>query len=156
MTTSIADRLISLGHKLPQAPAPAGSYTPAVRAGNLLFIAGQINVRESKQTPVGRVGAELNVEQGQHAARTAALGVLAQIAAATNGRISAVRRIVRLGVFVASTVEFTEHPEVANGASDLFVAVFGEAGRHVRAAVGTASLPRGAAVEVEAIVELAD
>jgi enamine deaminase RidA (YjgF/YER057c/UK114 family) len=156
MTTSIADRLISLGHTLPQAPAPAGSYAPAVRVGNLLFIAGQINLRELKHAPVGRVGAELDVEQGQQAARTAALGVLAQIAAATNGRISAVHRVVRLGVFVASTAEFTQHPEVANGASDLFVAVFGEAGRHVRAAVGTASLPRGAAVEVEAIVELAD
>lgn len=156
MSTSIADKLISLGHKMPVAPTPVANYVSTVRAGHLLFIAGQISPREPTSAVPGRVGAELDIDQGRHAAQAAALGVLAQIAAVTNGKISAVRRIVRLSVFIASIPQFTQHPEVANGASDLIAAVFGEAGRHARTAVGVASLPCGAVVEVDAIVELED
>ncbi len=154
MPNSIADKLATLGHRLPQPLAPAANYVSVVRTGNLLFVAGQVSVAELKEVMQGRLGADLDVEQGQLAARRAAIGVLAHIAAATNGQLSAVRRVVRLGVFVAATPDFTKHPEVANGASDLIAAVFGERGKHARAAVGVASLPRGAAVEVDAIVEL--
>jgi enamine deaminase RidA (YjgF/YER057c/UK114 family) len=154
MTNSIADKLATLGHQLPQPSAPAANYVSVVRTGNLLFVAGQVSIGESKEVMQGRLGADLDVERGQLAAQRAAIGVLAHIAAATNGQLSAVRRIVRLGVFVAATPDFTKHPEVANGASDLIAAVFGERGKHARATVGVASLPRGAAVEVDAIVEL--
>jgi len=156
MSISITDKLISLGHKMPEAPAPVANYVATVRVGNLLFVSGQVSPREPTSAAPGRVGEELNIDQGKQAAQAAALGVLAQISAATNGQISAVRRIVRLGVFVASTPQFTQHPEVANGASNLIAAVFGDTGRHVRTAVGVASLPRGAVVEVEAIIELED
>ena len=154
--TTIAQTLESLGLALPPAPVPAANYVPTVRAGNLLHVSGQVSLVDGKPAFLGRLGAELDLEAGQAAARAATLGVLAQIAAATDGSVAAVRRIVRLGVFVAATPEFTRHSEVANGASDLMAAVFGEAGRHARAAIGVASLPRGVAVEVDAIVELAD
>jgi len=127
MTDTIADRLRRLGHQLPEASGPA----------------------------VGRLGAELTVEQGQAAAAAAALSLLAQIDRLVEGDVARVKRIARLGIFVAATADFTQHPLVGNGASDLIVAVLGEAGRHARTTVGVASLPRGAAVEVDAIVELA-
>lgn len=152
MTISIAEKVAALGHTLAEPAAPAANYVSVVRVGSLLFIAGQIGSHDG--APAGRLGAELDVEQGKLAAQASCLGVLAQIAAATGDKISAVRRIARLGVFVAATAEFTEHPEVANGASDLMAAVFGDAGKHARVAVGVRSLPRGAAVEVDAIVEL--
>lgn len=155
MTNSIAEKVESLGYRLPPVSAPAGSYVSTTSVGNLLFVAGQIGMQDGKPAFLGRLGAELDVEQGRQAARAAGLGVLAQIAAATNGRISAVRRVAKLGVFVASAPEFTQQPEMANGASDLITAVFGECGRHARAAVGVAALPRSVAVEVDAIVELA-
>jgi enamine deaminase RidA (YjgF/YER057c/UK114 family) len=155
MSTSITQKLAALGHKLPQVAAPAGNYVSAVRTGNLLFVAGQIGPQDRGPGSSGRLGAELDVAQGRRAAEAACLSVLAQIAAVTNDQISAVRRIVRLGVFVSSTPDFTQHPEVANGASDLIAAVFGEVGKHARVAVGVASLPRGAVVEADAIVELA-
>ncbi|MEZ5830974.1 MAG: RidA family protein [Dongiaceae bacterium] len=156
MANSITQKVAALGRALPQVASPAGNYVSAVRAGNLVFIAGQIGLLDREPGYAGRVGAEFDVEQGKQAAEAACLNVLAQIAAATNDRLSAVRRIARLGVFVAATPEFTRHPEVANGASDLIAAVFGEAGKHARAAVGVASLPRGALVEVDAIVELSE
>ncbi len=154
MSTSITQKVVALGHKLPQVAAPAGTYVSTVRTGNLLFVAGQIGLRDRGPGYAGRVGAEFDIEQGRQAAEAACLNVLAQIVAVTNDQISAVRRVVRLGVFVAATPDFTQHPDVANGASDLIAAVFGEAGKHARAAVGVASLPRGALVEVDAIVEL--
>jgi len=103
---------------------------------------------------LGRLGAELDLNLGRSAARSAALALLAHISSVTRGNISMVRQVVRLGVFIAAVSDFKQHPEVANGASDLFVRVFGNAGRHVRTAIGVASLPRGVAVEVDAIVEL--
>jgi enamine deaminase RidA (YjgF/YER057c/UK114 family) len=149
---TIAAKLKSIGLELPETAAPAGSYVPTGRSGKLLFIAGQIGAQGSKLG--ARLGAELDLEQGRAAATAAGLAVLSQIAAATGGRLSTVRQILRLGVFVAASADFTQHPEVANAASELMVSVFGEAGRHTRAAVGVASLPRGAAVEIEAVVEL--
>jgi enamine deaminase RidA (YjgF/YER057c/UK114 family) len=156
MTGSITQKVSALGHQLPRAGAPAGNYVSTVRVGNLLFVAGQIGSHERESGHAGRIGAEFDVAHGRQAAQAACLNVLAQIVAATNDRVSAVRRVARLGVFVASTPEFTRQPDVANGASDLIAAVFGEAGKHARAAVGVASLPRGALVEVDAIVELAE
>jgi enamine deaminase RidA (YjgF/YER057c/UK114 family) len=118
---------------LPKAPAPAGSYVPNGRYGKAPFIAGQIGVQQG--TGSARLGAELGVEEGRAEATAAGLAVLAQIAAGTDGRVSTVRRIVRLGVFIAASTDFMQHPEVANAASELMVAVFGEAGRHARTAV---------------------
>ncbi|GGF45087.1 hypothetical protein GCM10011611_59400 [Aliidongia dinghuensis] len=129
---------------------------PVTRVGNLAFISGQISPAVEGAKPSSRLGAELSVEQGQAAAAGAALAVLAQIDRLVEGDVTRVRRVARLGVFVAATPDFTQQSLVGNGASDLVVAVLGEAGRHARAAVGVASLPRGAAVEVEAIVELED
>jgi enamine deaminase RidA (YjgF/YER057c/UK114 family) len=155
MTITIAQKVAEIGRALPEPARPVGNYVPAARVGNLLFISGQIG-KAKGAAPSARAGVELTLEQAREAAEAAGLSVLAQIAAATSGKVSAVRRIARLGVFVASTPDFGEQPEVANGASDLMAAVFGERGRHARAAVGVAALPRGAAVEVEAIVELAE
>jgi len=153
--TTIAQKVAEISRELPEPARPAGNYVPAARVGNLLFIAGQIGKAEGA-APSARAGAELSLDQARKAAEEAGLSVLAQIAAATSGKVSAVRRIVRLGVFVASTPDFGQRAEVANGASDLMAAVFGDKGRYARAAVGVAALPRGAAVEVEAIVELAE
>ncbi|AOO82734.1 RidA family protein [Bosea vaviloviae] len=154
--TLIADKLAELGHKLPNAPIPVANYVPFTRSGNLLFIAGQISQADGKPTHLGRLGDGLDIEAGRKAAETATLCVLAQISAATDGSLAAVRRVLKLGVFIASAPDFTEHPAVANGASDLMVAVFGEVGRHARAAVGVAALPRGVSIEVDAVVELAE
>ena len=147
-------RLAELGITLPQAAAPAANYVPSVLAGGLLHISGQIPFAEDGSLIRGRLGADVDVPAGQAAARRCAVGLIAQMQAAL-GEISRVKRIVKLGVFVNSTPEFTDQPEVGNGASDLMVAVFGDAGRHARSAVGVAVLPRGVAVEVDAIIEVA-
>lgn len=155
MPITIAERLQELGLTLPQASPPAANYISTMRSGDLLFVSGQISMAGDTSVFRSQVGAQLSVEDGRRAAEVAALNVLAQIAAATDGTLSAVRRVVRLGVFVAAKPDFTQHSPVANGASDLLVAVFGDAGRHARTAVGVASLPAGVAVEVDAIVALA-
>jgi len=149
MTDTIAARLSQLGHDLPAASGPAANYVPVTRIGALAFISGQISAGAT-----GRLGEDLSVEQGQAAATSAALSLLAQIDRLVEGDPARVKRVARLGIFVVATPEFTQHPLVGNGASDLIVAVLGEAGRHARTTVGVASLPRGAAVEVDAIVEL--
>jgi enamine deaminase RidA (YjgF/YER057c/UK114 family) len=154
MSATIAEKLATLGHKLPVPSVPVANYVSVVRAGNLLSISGQISRIDDENAVLGVVGASVSLDDGRRAAEFAAINVLSQIAAATDGTIASVRRIVRLGVFVAATPDFTEHPQVANGASDLMVAVLGDAGRHSRAAVGVSSLPRGVAVEVDALVEL--
>ena len=154
MTLSISTRLAELGITLESAAAPAANYVPFVQDGSLLFISGQISRKDGKPAYVGRLGDNISDDEGVQAARLAALGILSQIAAATGDRLDRVARIVRLGVFVASTPEFNRQSAIANGASDLMVEVFGDAGRHARAAVGVASLPSGVAVEVEAVVSL--
>jgi len=148
-------RLADLGIILPAGAAPAGSYVPAVQSGNLLFVSGQLPFKDGKLAYLGRLGDGVSVDDGYQAARLCGINILAQVKAAA-GSLDRVRRIVRLGGFVAGTAEFTDQPKVINGASELMVEVFGEAGRHARAAVGTPSLPLGVPVEVEAVIELAD
>ena len=154
MSLSLTARVAELGLTLESAAAPAANYVPFVQDGNLLFISGQISRKNGQPAYVGRLGDNVTDEDGIAAARLAALGILSQIAAATGDRLDRVARIVRLGVFVASTPEFNRQSAIGNGASDLMVQVFGDAGRHARSAVGVASLPSGVAVEVEAIVSL--
>lgn len=148
------DTLAKLGLSLPKVSTPAGAYTSTVITGNLLFVSGQISQIEGTSY-VGKLGADFSVEQGQEAARLCALNIIAHVAAALGGDLDRVRRCVRIGGFVHSVPEFRDQSQVLNGASELMVALFGERGRHVRAAVGAGSLPRGVAVEVEAIFEIA-
>jgi enamine deaminase RidA (YjgF/YER057c/UK114 family) len=147
------DRLAELGLALPAAAAPVASYVPIVEAGGMLFVSGQISFAADGSLIKGRLGADMSVADGQKAAERCALMVLAQVKAAL-GDLDRVVRVVKLGVFVQCADDFTEQPEVANGASDLMVAVFGDAGKHARAAVGVPALPRGVAVEVDAILEV--
>jgi len=152
--TTIAKKLSDLNITLPNAAAPAANYVPFVKSGNLLFISGQLPFENGQLIHKGRLGENVSLEDGYKAARQCAINIIAQINAA--GGLEKVARIVRLGGFVNSTADFTDQPKVVNGASDLFVEVFGDAGRHARAAVGVPSLPLGVAVEVDAVVELAD
>lgn len=153
--STIEERLRALGLALPDAPAPAGSYVPYTVSGKLLFIAGQLPLQGGGVAVVGRLGRDVDLEQGQAAARLCALNALAQARAACDGDLDRLARCLKLGGFVNSTPEFTDQPKVINGASDLMVGAMAEAGRHARFAVGCASLPLNAAVEVEAIFELA-
>jgi len=155
MTGKIDSRLKDLGIVLPTPPAPVASYVPFVVSGNLVFISGQVTIAADGLKFVGTVGKELTLEDGQAAARLCAINVLAQAKAATGGDLDRIRRCVKVTAFVNAVPGFTQHPEVANGASDLFVEVLGDAGRHARAAVGAGSLPRNVAVEVEAVFEIA-
>jgi enamine deaminase RidA (YjgF/YER057c/UK114 family) len=147
-------RLGELGLSLPPAAAPVANYVPFARSGNLLFISGQLPVVAGKVDPAhrGKLGGAVSLESGQDAARLAALNVLAQANAAVGdlGRL----RAVRLGGFVNAVPDFSQIPQVVNGASDLFAAVLGENGKHARAAVGVAQLPLDAAVEIEAVFEI--
>ncbi|MBM4018138.1 MAG: RidA family protein [Planctomycetes bacterium] len=147
------EKLAELGLALPPAPKPIGSYVPAVRTGNLVFVSGQLPMREGKLLAAGHVGREVTLEMAQACARQAALNALAVVAAEVGG-LSRVARVVRITGHVASAPGFTDQPKVLNAASDLVAQVFGDAGRHSRAAVGAAELPLGAPVELEMIVEV--
>jgi enamine deaminase RidA (YjgF/YER057c/UK114 family) len=149
---SIEDRLTELGLELPEPAAPVATYAPTVLAGGLLHVSGQLPFRDG-QVVTGRLGDGVSLEEGQDAAQRCGLMLVAQLKAAL-GDLSRVKRIVKLGVFVNSTPDFTDQPKVANGASELMVSLFGDAGRHARSAVGVAVLPLGAAVEVDAVVEV--
>jgi enamine deaminase RidA (YjgF/YER057c/UK114 family) len=151
--TSPEQRLAELGIELPEPPAPAAAYVPTVQTGSLLYTAGQVATGPDGLLATGHLGADVDVTMGQACARQCAINVLAQLKAAL-GDLGRVRRIVKVVVFVASTPDFTEQHLVANGASELFGEVFGDAGRHARSAVGAPSLPTGTPVEVEAIVEV--
>lgn len=153
MTDPFEAKLTELGYTLPPVPAPAGNYVPTRIAGSLLFVSGQIAKRADGHLLTGKLGADLTVEEGQEAARVCALNILAQAKAAL-GDLSLVRSIVRLNGFVNATPDFTDQPQVINGASDLMCAVLGDKGRHTRAAVGVASLPAGTAVEIDAVIEI--
>jgi enamine deaminase RidA (YjgF/YER057c/UK114 family) len=146
-------RLKDLGIEIPAPVSPVANYVPYVVSGRHLYIAGQISMTSSGLIK-GKLGAELTVERGAEAARACAINLIAQMMAALAGKLERVSRIVKLTGFVNCTPDFVDQPKVVNGASDLFVAVFGDAGRHARAAVGAPSLPLGAAVEVDAIVEI--
>jgi len=154
MTSQIEARLKELGITLPTPPAPIASYVPFVVSGKLVFVSGQVTASSDGLKFVGCVGQELSLEEGKAAARLCAINVLAQLKAAC-GDLDRVRRCVKLTVFVNAVPGFEQHPEVANGASDLIVDIFADAGRHARAAVGAGSLPRNVAVEVEAVFEIA-
>lgn len=150
---TIDARLSDLGLSLPDAPAPAANYVPFVVSGTQVYISGQISQTATGLTK-GRLGADLSIEQGADAARSCALSILAQLKKALDGDWSRLVRAVKLVGFVNSTPDFTDQPRVINGASDLLVAVLGDAGRHARSAVSAASLPLGVAVEIEAIFEI--
>lgn len=154
MSISISEKLKTLGIELPAPTAPVASYVSVTKANNLLFISGQISKAPNSEVLAGTLGRDCADDQGTEAARIAAINVLAQIVAHTDGLVSSVRRVLKLGVYIAATHEFKDHSQIANGASDLMVAVFGDAGKHARAALGMSSLPAGAAVEIDAIVEL--
>jgi enamine deaminase RidA (YjgF/YER057c/UK114 family) len=154
MADTIQNRLAALGVTLPAAPAPAANYVPFAQSGKLILTSGQLPLDQGKLVATGLLGRELDVAAGKEAAKYCAINVLAQLQAAT-GDLEKIARLVKITVFVASTPDFTEQHLVANGASDFLVEVLGEAGKHARAAVGTASLPLNAPVEVEAIAELA-
>jgi enamine deaminase RidA (YjgF/YER057c/UK114 family) len=151
MSGKVEARLKSLGIALPAAPNPVANYVPSCLAGNLLFISGQISRAADGAVFKGRLGADLTIDQGREAARLAALNVLAQVKAAV-GELDRVAQVVRLTGFVNAAPDFTDHPQVVNGASDLMVEVLGDKGRHTRAAVGVSSLPMGCAVELDAIL----
>jgi enamine deaminase RidA (YjgF/YER057c/UK114 family) len=153
MADRIDHKLAELGLTLPAPAAPVASYVPTVEAGGLLHVSGQLPFKDGA-VMTGRLGASVNVAYGQEAAQRCALMLVAQIKAALGG-LHRVERIVKLGVFVNSTPDFTDQPKVANGASDLMFALFGDAGRHARSAVGVSALPLGAVVEVDAIVQIA-
>jgi enamine deaminase RidA (YjgF/YER057c/UK114 family) len=146
-------RLRDLGIDLPPAAAPVASYVPVAVAGNLAFVAGQVPLEDGKPMVTGRLGADLQTEEGARWARRCGLQALAALRAEL-GSLDRVAGIVKVTVWVASTEGFTEQPVVANGASDLFVEVFGEAGKHARAAVSAPALPLGAPVEVEVVAEI--
>jgi len=149
-----ASRLLELGLDLPIPPAPVASYVPYVIAGNLVFISGQVTMEDGAPQYIGKLGDTISLEDGKAAARLCAINVLAVLKVACSGDLDRVVHCVKVGVFVNATPDFTQQPEVANGASDLFVAVFGHSGKHARAAVGVGSLPRGVAVEVDAVFEI--
>lgn len=154
MTERIAAKLAELGLSLPAPAAPVAAYVPAVEAGGLLHISGQISFAADGTIITGRAGEDADLETARLAAERCGLMLVAQMKAALGG-LHRVGRIVKLGVFVNSAPGFTDQPKVANGASELMVALFGEAGRHARSAVGVAVLPLGALVEVDAIVAIA-
>ncbi|MGZ3599811.1 MAG: RidA family protein [Ktedonobacterales bacterium] len=146
-------RLRELGLTLPETPVPVAKFVPAVRTGNLIYVSGQIPTVAGALAMTGKLGREISVEQGQEVARVALLNALAAMRSVT-GSLDAVRRIVKLNGWVASAEGFTSQPQVVNGASELLEEIFGEAGKHARAAIGVAELPSGVPVELELIVEV--
>jgi enamine deaminase RidA (YjgF/YER057c/UK114 family) len=155
MPGRIDARLAELKLELPKAAAPVANYVPVVIVGNLAFLSGQVTAWNGEFKFRGKLGRDFSIEQGQEAARICALNIIAQLKAALGGDLDRVKRCVRLGVFVNSMPEFTDQPKVGNGASDLLVQIFGDAGKHARTAIGTNALPLDVAVEIDAIFEIA-
>jgi enamine deaminase RidA (YjgF/YER057c/UK114 family) len=152
--SGIEERLAGLGLALPVAAAPAANYVPWTISGSTLYVAGQLPFEDGKLSVVGSVGGEVSVERAQHAAMLCGLNILAQAKAALDGDLERIVRCLKLGGFVNAQAGFADHPKVINGASDLMVAVLGDAGRHARFAVGASSLPLNVAVEIDAIFEI--
>ena len=155
MAGRIDAKLAELGITLPTPAAPVANYVPFVRTGDLVVISGQLPMQDGKVAVTGKLGEGVSVEQGAAAARLAAINLIAQLKVACGGDLDRVQQVVRLGGFIASPASFTQHAPVMNGASDLAVAVFGDAGRHARTTVGVPSLPLDAAVEVEGMFRIA-
>ncbi|PCH97037.1 MAG: hypothetical protein COB84_04150 [Rhodobacteraceae bacterium] len=153
MSGTIQSRLDALSIDLPAAPAPAGSYVPYVIVGDMVYVSGQISKDETGLI-CGKLGDSFTLEQGQQAAHVCGVNLISQLRDACGGDLDRVKKIVKLGGFVNATAEFTDHPAVINGASDLMAKVFGDIGTHARAAVGCASLPLGVAVEIEGIFQI--
>ena len=149
------ETLATLGLSIPEPTLPVANFVPYTITGSLVYISGQIPIQDGQISFVGKLGRDFSVEQGREAAQICALHVLAMIRHACEGNLDRVVRCVRLGGFINSTPEFSKQPEVMNGASDLIVSLFGDRGRHARAAVGVNSLPRNVAVEVDAVFEIA-
>lgn len=154
MARKIEKRLLELGVELPEAAAPVANYVPYVQTGSLLMTSGQLPIKDGKLMAMGLLGRELGTEAGKLAAKWCTVNVLAQARAAL-GDLERIKRVVRISVYVASTPDFTDQHLVANGASDFLVAALGDRGRHARAAVGMASLPMNAPVEIDAVIEVA-
>ena len=148
------ENIKKLNIKLPEAKAPVGNYVATKIIGKMLFVSGQISIDENGQLIKGKIGKELNTDAGYNAAERCALSIIAQVKNACDNDLSKVKSCVKLTGFVNSTEDFTEQPKVINGASDLIVSIFGEAGMHTRAAISANSLPLGVSVEVDAIFEL--
>ncbi len=149
----IDKKLEELGITLPQVPKPLAAYIPGIQSGNMIFTSGQLPMENGAVKYTGKVGGAVELPAAQAAAELAALNAIG-VAASIAGSVNNIKRILKLTVFVNSVPEFTQHPEVANGASELMLKIFGEAGKHARAAVGVGSLPRDASVEVELIAEI--
>mmetsp|Transcript_145448 Transcript_145448/g.362702 ORF Transcript_145448/g.362702 Transcript_145448/m.362702 type:complete len:159 (+) Transcript_145448:97-573(+) len=157
MAGVIERRLAQLGLRIPKSPAPAANYVPWKRVGNQVFISGQIPKAEDNSLLTGQLGAGYSIEEGQTAARLCAVNLISQMREACGGDLDKVKAVVKVEAFVNSTADFTNHPQVVNGCSDLLVEVFGqEIGAHSRFAVGCSSLPLGVAVETGAVIEVAD
>jgi enamine deaminase RidA (YjgF/YER057c/UK114 family) len=153
LTGTPEERLATLGLELPEVVKPVAAYVPAARTGNLVYTAGQVPMRDGKLIAAGKLGAEVSAETGIECARQCALNALAAVKSEI-GDLASVRRVVKVLAFVASTPDFTGHPQIANGASELLGQLFGDAGAHARSAVGVPVLPLDAPVEVELIVEV--
>ena len=154
MASQIEERLAAMGLALPEAAAPAANYVPFTVRGRQVYVSGQLPMRDGQVAHTGRLGDGVSIEDGQAAAALCALNLLAQAKNACGGDLAKLARCLKLGGFVASTTDFTDHPQVINGASNLIAEAMGEAGQHARFAVGVAGLPFGASVEVDAIFEL--
>ena len=155
MAGNIEAKLQALGITLPTPMPPIANYVPFVVSGDLVVVSGQVPAVDGKIAVTGKVGDGLTIEQGQHAARLCFINLLVHLKAACGGDLDRVRQVIRLGGFIAAPAVFTSHAQVMNGASDLAVAVFGEAGRHARTTIGVPSLPADAAVEVDGIFRIA-
>ena len=155
MAGKIEAKLKELGFELPAVTAPVANYVPCVISGNLVFVSGTLPMKDGKPQFIGKLGKEFTVEQGQETARLCGLNILAHLKNACGGDLDRVKKVVRMGIFVASAEGFTDQPKVANGVSDLMVNVFGDAGKHARFAVGVGELPFGVAVEIDATFEIA-
>jgi enamine deaminase RidA (YjgF/YER057c/UK114 family) len=154
MAGNVEKKLKELGISLPAATAPVANYVPYVQSGNLVFVSGQLPILNGEIQCKGIVGTDVSTDEAYKGARLCALNLVAQVKSACSGDLDRVKRVIKLTGFVASGSDFKDHPKVVNGASDTMVEVFGDIGRHARAAVGSSSLPVGAAVEVEGIFEI--
>jgi len=150
----IDDRLAELGIEIAEPAAPVANYVGYVISGNLVFVSGQVTLENGEFKYQGKVGADFSVEEGARAARLCGINIISQVKAACGGDLDRVVRCVKLGGFVNSTTDFTQHPQVINGCSDLMVDVFGDKGKHARFALGAGSLPANVAVEVDAVFEI--
>lgn len=154
MQSEVEKRLSAMNITLPASVPPAANYVPYTVTGNLVFISGQLPMKDGKPQDIGKVGKEFTTEQAQGTAKLCGINILSHLKAACGGNLDRVKKCVRLGVFVNSTESYTDQPKVANGVSDFIVAVFGDAGKHSRFAVGVSQLPFGVAVEVDGTFEI--